>query len=370
MSDSGPRPKRILVAPLDWGLGHATRCIPLIRELNEAGCEVILGADGAPLELLSKEFPFLEKILLPGYGIRYANGGAGFGMKMIAQLPVIRKAIRREARVLRQWLATHQLDAIISDNRFGLHIPGIPSVIMTHQLGIRSPFGPVSEKWLKWANYRYIQKFDACWVVDFPGDRNLAGKLSHPDVLPRIPLTYLGCLSRLQPGKKAITRDLTVVISGPEPQRSLFEQLITEQVLDTGLSVLIVRGQPGAPIRESTDSRIRIVPHLESERLNEALLESAFVLCRSGYSSVMDLVRLGKKAILVPTPGQTEQEYLGSYLMGRQYFLTAAQKNFRLKETLEQAAHFPYRPIDMPAMGNYRAVLRSFVQSLGATHPL
>lgn len=364
MADRASRPKRILVAPLDWGLGHATRCIPLIRELRDLGCEVLIGADGAPARLLGQEFPELEQVPLPGYGIRYAESASGFRLRMIAQLPVIRRAIRRESRALGSWLMRNPLDAIISDNRFGLHAAGIPSVLMTHQLEIRSPFGPASQRWLRRINYHYIRQFDACWVVDFPGPDNLAGELSHPDRLPRIPVTYLGCLSRFQAGAQEARLDLCVIVSGPEPQRTLFEQMVSSQLQDAGLQALIVQGLPGAAAAPVTDGSVRVVPHLSTGALHEALLESRLVLCRAGYSSIMDLIALGKKAILVPTPGQTEQEYLAGYLQKQGYFLSISQQDFQLREALTAAAAFRFRKPDLPAMDAYRNVLKTFVSSL------
>jgi predicted glycosyltransferase len=364
MAEKASSPKRILVAPLDWGLGHATRCIPVIRELLETGCEVVIGADGAPARLLAEEFPSLERVTLPGYGIRYAPSAAGLAARMIAQLPAIARAIRRERRALRSWLATHRLDAIISDNRFGLHVPGIPSVIMTHQLEIRSPFGALSQRLLRRVNYRYIGRFDECWVVDFPGAAGLAGELSHPSVLPSVPVQYLGCLSRLKPGAREKRLDLTVVISGPEPQRTLFNDMIDRQVRELELRVLVVRGLPGDDAPPVHAGRVTTVSHLGTRELGEALAESRLVLCRAGYTSVMELVSIGQKAFLVPTPGQTEQEYLAGYLTGRGYFPSAPQKGFRLQDALSQAAAFPFRAPEVPSMDGFREVIKRFVSSL------
>jgi len=364
MAEQASPPKRILVAPLDWGLGHATRCIPVIRELRELGCEVVIGAGGPPARLLAEEFPSLETLSLPGYGIRYAPTAAGLVLRMIAQLPAIAMAIRRERRALLGWLATHRLDAIISDNRFGLHVPGIPSVIMTHQLEIRSPFGALSQRCLRQVNYHFIRHFDECWVVDFPGAAGLAGELSHPSVLPPIPVKYLGCLSRLHPGVREKRLDLTVVISGPEPQRTLFNDMIAREVRDCGLKVLVVRGLPGDDTPPGHQGNVTTVAHLGTRELREALLESRLVLCRAGYTSVMELVSIGAKAFLIPTPGQTEQEYLAGYLTSRGYFPSAPQKDFRLPDALSQAAVFPFLTPRVPAMDGFRDVVKRFVSSL------
>lgn len=336
--------KTLLVAPLDWGLGHATRCIPIIRSLSATGNRVLIGAEGKQAALLREEFPALTILPLPGYGIRYTAGARGFGLKMAAQLPKIRRAIRREHHWLRALAETCKLDAVISDNRFGLHLPGIPSVIMTHQLLVKSPFGGVTEKWLQKINYHYLEQFDRCWVVDFEGENNLAGALSHPEKLPGMPVSYLGALSRFTPKKEEdIRRDLLAVISGPEPQRSFLEELLLKQICASGYTALIVTGKPGEQEKRSVTPAVDVVNHLNSGALNEAILQSQTVICRSGYTSIMDLIKLRKKAILIPTPGQPEQEYLGSYLMKKGYLFAVSQHQFKLDQVLRQAASFPYR---------------------------
>lgn len=358
-------PKRILVAPLDWGLGHATRCIPLIRELCRLGTEVLIGADGPQATLLREEFPTLTLLPISGYGIRYGSDGSRFGIQMVKQLPRILAAIRRENRELQQIVSSRKIDAVISDNRFGLYHPGLPCVMMTHQLRVKSPFGAFPESWIQRINYHYIERFDACWVVDSEGPGNLAGALSHPVKLPRIPVRFLGCLSRFdlqqEPGPH---HDLVILISGPEPQRTIFEELITRQLDSTGLKILIVRGLPGHPSPNRLSETAGIENHLDGMQLNKVLLGADLVLSRSGYSSVMDLVRLGKKAILVPTPGQTEQEYLGAYLMEKGIFLSVSQKGFDLKGVLDAASRFPFQAAESLPMNDYRSVLLDFVSSL------
>lgn len=357
-------PKRILVAPLDWGLGHATRCIPLICGLQQLGCEVVIAAEGQQADLLAREFPDLEILPLQGYGIRYASAGSRFGLRMLLQLPQIRKAVRRENRWLKKTAETHRINAVISDNRLGLHHPGIPCVILTHQLRIRSPFGRRTEQWLQAVNYHYIEKFSACWVVDYPGPENLAGELSHPQKLPGTEVRYLGALSRFryQPvsGPRA---GILILISGPEPQRSLLEELAVRQAATLDEQVLIVSGQPSVPRDERISSSVRLVNHLPSAELNRAILGSRRIVCRSGYSSIMDLAGLGRTAILVPTPGQTEQEYLAGYLMKKGYFMSVVQERLDLRTALQEAEQFPFRPFRTPAQDSGR-VLEEFAAGL------
>ncbi|GAA0531002.1 glycosyltransferase [Chitinophaga japonensis] len=355
--------KKILVVPLDWGLGHATRDIPLIYEILNAGCEVVIAAEGKHAALLQQEFPQLTILPLPGYRIQYAQKGWLFGWKIVQQIPKILRAIRYEQRWLQETVKTHGIHAVISDNRFGLYHQDIPCVFISHQLLIKTPFGGFTERLLQKLNYRYIRRYSACWIPDYAGDNNLSGILAHPAELPPH-TTYLGCLSRFRM-REGVTRlyDLLVLISGPEPQRSNLEKLILEQIKDLPLKALIVSGQPGTPRREQITPNVLQVNHLNAQELNEALLASGMVLSRSGYTTLMDLAKLNKKAILVPTPGQSEQVYLGEYLMEKGYFYSLPQEGFRLKQALEAAARFPFRSFQHELdMEQYKKVVRDFLQ--------
>ena len=357
--------KKILVVPLDWGLGHATRDIPLIREILNAGCEVVIAAEGKHAALLHQEFPELTMLDLPGYRIQYAQKGWFFGFKIIQQIPKILKAIKYEQKWLQQVVAEHHIDAVISDNRFGLYHSTIPTVIISHQLLIKTPFGGIPEKILQNINYKYIRKYSACWIPDYAGTNNLSGILAHPKVLPPN-TTYLGCLSRFVNRPNVPKQyDLLVLISGPEPQRSNLEKMVLEQVKSLPISALIVSGKPGTPEKQQISSRIQQVNHLNASELNEAMLASDMVLSRSGYTTLMDLVKLNKKAILIPTPGQSEQVYLGKFLMEKGFFYNIPQEKFNLPDALNAAAAFEFKSFDhQEDMEQYKEVVKTFVQSL------
>lgn len=357
--------KKILVVPLDWGLGHATRDIPLIREILNAGCEVVIAAEGKHAALLQQEFPELTMLALPGYRIQYAQKGWFFGFKIMQQIPKILKAIKHEQKWLQQVVAEHHIDAVISDNRFGLYHSKIPTVIISHQLLIKTPFGGIAEKILQDINYRYIRKYSACWIPDYAGTNNLSGILAHPKVLPPN-TTYIGCLSRFVNRPNVPQQyDLLVLISGPEPQRSNLEKMVLEQVKSLPGSALIVSGKPGTPEKQQITPRIQQVNHMNATELNEAMLASGMVLSRSGYTTLMDLVKLNKKAILIPTPGQSEQVYLGKFLMEKGFFYNIPQEKFNLQEALTAAAAFPFKSFEHEEdMEQYKQVVRNFVESL------
>ncbi|HTI12479.1 MAG TPA: glycosyltransferase [Puia sp.] len=363
INNSLKKTPKILLAPLDWGLGHATRCIPIIKELLNQKCEVWVAASGDQKALLEEEFPFLSFVELPGYNIKYGKNRAFTLLKIVGSIPKILIRIKREKDWMRQFLAAEKPDAVISDNRYGLYAPGLCSVFITHQLRIRTPLGSFADTLLQKVHYRAIRRFSSCWIPDLEGPDALAGGLSHPRQLPSIPTRYIGLLSRLErsspagPGVSS-SCDLLVLLSGPEPQRTLFEKKVLDQLSSYSGSTILVRGLPGsrtspglsgeggtaipAGAEGRQGGRLTVYHHLPAGALNVVMEGAGIVLCRAGYSTIMDLLKLGKKAILVPTPGQTEQEYLGSYLSGKGVLLCREQATFSLSGALSQAKDFPF----------------------------
>ena len=214
----------MLVAPLDWGLGHATRCIPIIRELLEQGCEVTIGSGPAAQKILQEEFPDLRFLPLLGYNVHYSRYRSFLPLVLLLQIPKLIFRVYFENRWLKKAIATYGFNAVISDNRPGLYHPGVKSVYITHQLCIKT--GNRFTQWLaQKIHYRFIHRFSECWVPDLAGDLNLAGDLSHPLIMPRVPVKYLGPLSRFEKKGAEKKYDLAILLSGPEPQRTLFENL-------------------------------------------------------------------------------------------------------------------------------------------------
>ena len=356
---------RILVAPLDWGLGHATRCIPIIRELLAQNCDVWLAGEGAQEHLLKTEFPELPFLQLPGYRIKYAKTQRGLIWKMIQQGPKMRRAIQYEHRWLKKMSKQHGFDAVISDNRYGLYHSTIPCIFITHQLTIKSSLAKWTEKILQKRNYRYINKFTACWVPDVEGENNLAGELSHPQEKPAIPLHYIGFLSRFE--RKAVPEKknhLLFVLSGPEPQRSMLEEKIINDISEYNYTAAIVRGLPGVSSLIPSTNRIQFYNHLSADDLNAVMQEAEYVFSRSGYSTVMDIIALQKKTILIPTPGQTEQKYLGNYLMKKGMAVCIAQKDFSLQEALAAAVAYQYKIPAMLSSPPLSTTIETFLMSI------
>lgn len=321
---------RILVAPLDWGLGHATRCIPIIFKLIQQNCEVFVAAEGPGKFLLQTEFPQLTFIELRGYRIRYSHSKLLMNVKLLLQFPAVLYRVYAENRWLKRVVKANTIDAVISDNRMGLYHKHIPTVYITHQLQIKTG-KHFTDRIVQKIHYRFINKFSECWVPDAAGKINLAGDLSHPALMPKTPVTYLGPLSRFEQKEAALLYDLCILLSGPEPQRTVFEKIVVRELDTCKGNNILIRGLPGkGSVYEPAGPNFEIKHHLAANELCTVLQQSKLIVCRSGYTTIMDLVKLEKNAILVPTPGQTEQEYLADYLQEKGFFYSIEQEKFSL----------------------------------------
>lgn len=349
------RKRRVLVAPLDWGLGHATRCVPIIHALIAQGFEVLLAGEKATAALLQEEFPTLEILLLTGYNVQYSNSKFGFVWKMLAQIPSILKAIKKEQHWLQNIIELNKIDIVVSDNRYGLHSAKAKTIFITHQLQIQTGNSFLNNIIQK-INYKYINKFDACWVPDLVGENNLAAALSHPKLLPKNPVQYIGILSRLQKLIAEKNIDVVIILSGPEPQRTLFENIILQQIKNSTLKIVLARGLPNEKeALEIENINVKIVNHLPSGEISLLLQSAKTVIARSGYSTVMDMAALQQAAIFVPTPGQTEQEYLAKYLSDKNYCTAASQASFNLQAEVEKIINSnlePYPTNDFALLAN------------------
>ena len=330
---------KVLVAPLDWGLGHATRCVPLVQSMLQLGWNITLAGEGPSLNILTKEFPELPTLNLKGYSIKYPKNGFWLIPKILLQIPKIIQTIRSEKKWLEEAQKEHQWDLIISDNRYGLSVPSAKCIFMTHQLWVLSGWGNQFDTILNKQLHRWIKTFDQCWIPDEEKDGGIAGILSHPpfptpsSLLP-IPLKYIGPLSRLRPNGDKEGDKILILLSGPEPQRNLLEEKIIEQIKDIDEQFLVVRGLPTATQQPSNSAHIEFKDHLCTADLSTALSSAKLVICRSGYSSIMDLLRLRKKAILIPTPGQTEQLYLANLMQEKNWFVAHQQHDFQLNTAI------------------------------------
>ena len=324
--------KRILVAPLDWGLGHASRCVPIAKALEKEGYEVVFAASGRPLELLIQEFPKNDFIKLEGYNISYPKNGQ-MALSMLSQLFKIWKGIRQEHKQLQQIIDDYNIDGVISDNRYGLYSKKVPCVFVTHQLQIQSPIFSES---LQKINFKYIQKFDECWVPD-SNTHQLSGQLSKANDSP-FKCQYIGALSRFESLEKTEDLDVLAIVSGPEPQRSIFEELLRKQLTASKFKAVLVLGKTEENKVEEIGN-LKLISHLNAKSLNQQMVNANVVISRSGYSTVMDIAKLNKKAIFVPTPGQTEQLYLAKYFYDKNRAFAMHQKELDIQHALQKVEH-------------------------------
>ncbi|MBI2427651.1 MAG: glycosyl transferase family 28 [Ignavibacteriales bacterium] len=333
------RKKRVLVAPLDWGLGHTTRSVAIINELLRQNAEVIIGADNRPYDLLRKEFPQLEHIRFPGYSVQY-SATQSLTRAIIVQLPSILNGFKKEHAVLETLIDKYNIDAVISDNRFGAYSNKVPSIFVIHQLNIMVP------SWLQWSRgiVRFVNRmkcnnYGEVWIPDFPGDINIAGELARPKKLPNNTY-YIGPLTRLQRIEVEKTIDVLVILSGPEPQRTIFEEMILNQLQETSLVAVFARGKPEQNTMMKVSPNITMINAVSGDEMSRLVASSRMIVSRPGHSTVMDLSFVGAKAIFIPTPQQTEQEYLAVELMKNKICYCEDQANFNLARALERSTEY------------------------------
>lgn len=330
------RGKKVLIVPLDWGLGHATRCIPIIHDLLESGCEVIIGGSGHSLTLLRKEFPELSYVLIRGSKVRIGARGIQI-FQFFRYLFFFIRFVEREHSTLEKVIDKISPDVVISDNRYGLWTDRVHCILITHQL---RPIFPKYLFWFspfaRWQIIRWARKFNEIWIPDEAGQNNLTGILNWGVSIKGVIIRHIGLLSRfqkLEPEKidpEMIPEpDILAIISGPEPQRSKFEKLLVRKLSNLHYRSIILQGIPSALEIKKAASNVWLVSHLSSRQMLYLITKASLIIARGGYSTIMDLRELKKKAVLIPTPGQTEQEYLCSRMQQLGYFTCIKQSEFK-----------------------------------------
>lgn len=290
--------KRILIVALDWGMGHTTRLVALLKQLLAQQNQLIFAGNQAQCQFIKAEFPEIELADLSGYEIHLDSKKSTY-WQLFRQGFKFKKAIKNEKKWLANFVSENKVDLIISDNRYGFYHPKISSILVTHQLNLQIPyFCRMVNRNLR----RMIEKFDVCWVPDTE-NRGLSGELSHTKL--KIPIVYIGILNRFQKLQLPVDFDYLVILSGPEPEKTNFKQEILKQLSANPSSVCIVGAQvTGYPCH----------PNPTTTELAELIAKSDTVISRAGYTTLMEMVDLNKKAILIPTKGQYEQMYLANYV--------------------------------------------------------
>ena len=351
----------ICISPIDWGLGHATRCITLIKAFEKLGYQVYIATEGYHEAILREALPSAQFLHLRGYRIRYAKWGFNLPLVLLFQVPQIIYSIIYEYRWLQKAQAQYKFDLIVSDNRFGFYHKTVPSVFITHQLNLQMHFELATRLFQK-IQYAWLKRFTACWIPDIEGAHNLSGILANPKHKPSIPLWYMGCLSRLiDTPINSITHTISNdsssdnnnnrivflgIVSGPEPQRSLLENLLWKEGNKLNIPFIVIAGtpskdQPNKLIKENKNAKL--YAHLAAPELVREIKRAEYIICRGGYTTLMELIPFEKKLIFIPTPGQTEQMYLGKLWEEKNWALCYAQENFKLNIALEEAKDFHFK---------------------------
>lgn len=317
------RKLNILVAPLHWGLGHATRCIPIIRKLLSQGHRIVIASDGKALDILNKEFPELKSYQFQSADIIYSQGKTNMKLSLFKASFKMLLHIKREKRITREICNAEKIDLIISDNRLGVRSKTVKSVIVSHQLNLKYHFSA----WLPHVIYRYfLNKFDQIWVPDSRGENKLSGRLSQWKKAEN-KIHYIGLCSAFKKKEAPSTYDFCVLLSGPEPQRGLLEKKLIAIFKEKEEKSIMIGGRLEDEQKTFKYHRFTYVNYMTSQELSDTLNASSYIICRSGYSSLMDLAQLHKKGILIPTPQQPEQIYLAKHLKKRRIFDYKNQKD-------------------------------------------
>ncbi|MFP5470383.1 MAG: glycosyltransferase family protein [Bacteroidia bacterium] len=346
------KPLKIFVCPLNWGLGHATRTSVVISALLNRGHEVVIGADGKVLTFLQNEFPKLKCIRVKDIDVSYANTAFLSVVNYMRIAFSVFSNRRKEHQLLQEIQTTEKFDVIISDNRYGLYLQDVHSILITHQTQVKTPFLShfINSQLQKW-----LTKFNEVWVPDFEGSV-LSGELSNGSLKQK---KYVGILSRFTYDENSTeVYDCLYLLSGPEPQRTALEKNLSQIIrthpypsqegnknlpltLSRGVEkCVVVRGTKKAS-KISFPSNVKVIDFATTEELQHLLNSSKHIVCRGGYSTIMDLVAVKKSALLIPTPNQWEQEYLAKYLSEKNYFSVTSQNNIELHFSNTMLLNFP-----------------------------
>ena len=329
---------KIIYSVCSWGLGHATRSLPVMQRLIDENNEITIISDGRPLELLKKELGNkIEYVNIPDYPMLLSENARQFMAKSIVYWPLFIRKMQSGLSKLTKMLETKKCDIIISDGRYDTYSKKIPSFFISHQMRIMNPLHiRMFETGSEIFNLFFFRRFRGVIVPDYKED-SLSGNLSHNlKKIDEKKIHYVGILSDFQKKKTKKDIDYLISISGPEPQRTLLEKKLLSQVDKLDGSIVITLGKT-----EKKDSlnkkNITIYSFLTKEKREELLNRAKLVVSRSGYSTIMDLAVTRTKALMTPTPGQIEQEYLSQYHNNEGTFYSVNQELLDLGRDVEIA---------------------------------
>jgi UDP-N-acetylglucosamine:LPS N-acetylglucosamine transferase len=346
--------KKILVAPLDWGLGHTSRCVPIILALQKAGVQVVCAGTPNQIAFLQEEVQQVQFLPWKGYGIRYAKSAWATLLILVWQMPKIALRIWQEHRELQSLIDKENIDAVISDNRYGLWTKKVPCVFITHQLQIPVPMG---KKMINWWNHYFINQYNVCWLPD-EGLEFLSGLLSKLPIFLQEKVQTVGFLSRLEKLENSVVKEnsIALLLGGPEPQRGLLQQCVQEQMANTKYTLTVIGSSQ--QVEKIDNPFITYLPIVNTKNVETLLQAHDLIIARSGYSSLMDLAAIGKSAIIIPTPGQAEQQYLAEYCSKKKWHMFASQNNFSLENSKLQFTESKLVPLQTSKLNLLQAAIQ------------
>ncbi|MGB5098985.1 MAG: glycosyltransferase [Methanothrix sp.] len=335
----------VFVSPLNWGLGHSTRDIPIIEELLRRGHEVTVGTSGNALALLQRECPQCNFITFKDYPAPYSDSRF-FLPSFIAGIPAMLQAFAAERKRLEQILAENRFDMIISDNRMCVYSSKIPSYFISHQLRYSMPgyLYPLELMTIPFNSF-FHSKFEGVIVPDIDpqgSSKNLSGKLCRSNLnVTKRRVYYAGIITSTRKMAVAEDLDFLAVVSGPEPQRTKLEEIVMKQVQMLPGEKVVLLGSPQKDSHKKVDGHTTVHSYVSTEEKAELMNRARFIITRSGYTTMMELAELDKKhGLFTPTPGQTEQEYLSRYYARQKWFLSKSQYKLKLSEDVEKAMQY------------------------------
>ena len=322
----------IIYGVCSWGLGHATRSLPVIRKLISEKNNLTIISNGRSLEVLKKELgEDITYVDIPDYPMLLSENTRQFLAKSMVYWPVFIKRIEDGLAALQKILNKKHYDCIISDARYDMYSKQIPSFFISHQMRIMNPLQiKMFEGAMERFNMFFFKRYIGVIVPDYK-DNNLSGDLSHN--LKRIDenrIHYVGVLSDFT--KKSVKKDIDylISISGPEPQRSMLEEKLASQIHELQGNVVMTLGKAEEYSIKKKD-QLTTYTFVTKELREELLNKAKMVISRSGYSTLMDVAVVGTKALFIPTPGQIEQEYLSQYHNQLGTFYSVPQDEVDLK---------------------------------------
>lgn len=361
MTQHSKKRMHILITPLHWGMGHATRCVPLIRTFLNQGHTVTIACAQRLKPLFQNTFPHCKVIDSPDVEFRYSTNSFGACLNKFALASKMNRLIRAEHKWIVEVVKDFNIDLIISDNRYGCFHPNIPSILITHQINPISGWGDLIDRFFHRKIHGWINNFSECWIPD--GEHfKLSGKLSGITEKIKIPIHRIGWLSRLEP-TVGEDKHILVLLSGPEPTRTQLEEKVIGS-LPASHHVIVVRGVGSDQLNIKNIEGLTSYNNADEQLLSKLMQEARLIIARSGYSSVMDILNFQKKSVLIPTPHQTEQIYLAHYLQENKIAPSMETYSFTFDRAMQLVQEFDYQ---LPRYKYHEEVVISSIAKFAST---